>query len=130
MTVAAALREALGPAKVLTDEASLHARRHDYWMVSNLRDRFGGAAPNPACVVRPASVADVQATVRAAAAAGAPLVPFGQGSGVVGGVIVGPETILLDMGAMNGVRFIDPVNLLASFDAGRNGMAAERDVAA
>jgi alkyldihydroxyacetonephosphate synthase len=130
MTVIAALREALGPAKVLTDEASLAARRHDYWMVSNLRDRFGGAAPNPACVVRPASVADVQATVRAAAAAGAPLVPFGQGSGVVGGVIVGPETILLDMGAMNGVRFIDPVNLLASFDAGRNGMAAERDVAA
>lgn len=130
MTLTATLREALGPAKVLTDEASLAARRHDYWMVSNLRDRFGGAAPNPACVVRPASVADVQAVVRAAAAAGAPLVPFGQGSGVVGGVIVGPDAILLDMGAMNAVRFIDPVNLLASFDAGRNGMTAERDVAA
>ena len=130
MTLLATLRQALGPAKVLTDEASLAARRHDYWMVSNLRDRFGGAAPNPACVIRPESVADVQAVVRAAAAAGSPIVPFGQGSGVVGGVIVGPETILLDMGAMNAVRFIDPVNLLASFDAGRNGMAAERDVAA
>ena len=130
MTLLATLQQALGPAKVLTDEASLAARRHDYWMVSNLRDRFGGAAPNPACVVRPAEVADVQAVLRAAAAAGAPVVPFGQGSGVVGGVIASPETILLDMGAMNAVRFIDPVNLLASFDAGRNGMTAERDVAA
>ena len=130
MTVITALRDALGPAKVLTDEASLAARRHDYWMISNLRDRFGGAAPNPACVVRPAGVADVQAVVRAAAAAGAPLVPFGQGSGVVGGVIVGPDTILLDMGAMNATRFIDPVNLLAAFDAGKNGLAAEHDVAA
>ncbi len=130
MTVITALRDALGPAKVLTDEASLAARRHDYWMVSNLRDRFGGAAPNPACVVRPANVADVQAVVRAAAAADAPVVPFGQGSGVVGGVIVGPDTVLLDMGAMNATRFIDPVNLLAAFDAGKNGLAAEHDVAA
>jgi len=130
MTVIAALTEALGPAKVLTDDASLAARRHDYWMVSNLRDRFGGAAPNPACVVRPASVADVQAVVRIAAARGTPLVPFGQGSGVVGGVIVGPETLLLDMGAMNATRSIDPLNLLASFDAGKNGMAAETELAA
>lgn len=130
MTVIAALTEALGPGKVLTDDASLAARRHDYWMVSNLRDRFGGAAPNPACVVRPASVADVQAVVRIAAAKGAPLTPFGQGSGVVGGVIVGPDTVLLDMGAMNATRVIDPVNLLASFDAGKNGMAAETELAA
>ncbi len=130
MTVIAALTEALGSAKVLTDDASLAARRHDYWMVSNLRDRFGGAAPNPACVVRPASVADVQAVVRIAAAEGAPLVPFGLGSGVVGGVIVSPETILLDMGAMNATRAIDPVNLLARFDAGKNGLEAEQELAA
>lgn len=129
MSVIAALAEALGPAKVLTDEASLAGRRHDYWMVSALRDRVGGAAPNPACVVRPASVADVQAILRAASAAGAPVIPFGLGSGVVGGVIASPESILIDMGAMSATRFIDPINLLAGFDAGRNGLSAEEELA-
>ena len=130
MTVTAALTEALGPAKVLTDPATLASRRHDYWMVSNLRDRVGGAAPDPACVVRPTSVADVQAGVRAAAAAGTPVIPFGLGSGVVGGVIAGSDSILLDMGAMNATRSIDATNLLASFDAGKHGLSAENELAA
>ena len=130
MTVAEDLIRTLGPDRVLTSDEARAARRHDYWMVSNLRDRQGRGAPMPACVVRPASVADVQATVRACVAKGTPLIPFGQGSGVVGGVIAGPEAVLLDLGALNRVRSIDPVNLTASFDAGMNGLAAEEAVAA
>src|SRR5205085_4678015 len=38
--------------------------------------------------------------------------------------------ILLDLGEMKAVRFIDPVNLTAGFDAGHNGLAAEEAVAA
>ena len=130
MSPVAALLEALGPTKVLTDAETLASRRHDYWMVSNLRDRFGGAAPDPACVLRPTSVADVQTIVRLAAEHGSPLLPFGLGSGVVGGVITGPETILLDMGSMTATRSVDPVNLLVTFDAGKNGLEAEQDMAA
>jgi alkyldihydroxyacetonephosphate synthase len=124
------LRAALGPEKVLEDESSRAARRHDYWMVSALRDRFGAPAPAPAAVIRPTCVADVQAAVRVAAATQTALIPFGLGSGVVGGVIAGPDALVLDMGAMASVRAIDPVNLLASFDAGMNGLAAEEAVAA
>jgi alkyldihydroxyacetonephosphate synthase len=124
-----ALKAALG-AKVLTDEAALAGRRHDYWMASWLRDRLGTGAPAPACVVRPAGVADVQAVVRIAADSGTPIIPFGLGSGVVGGVIASPRAIVLDMGAMNAVRAIDAENLLASFDAGKNGLEAEQAVAA
>jgi alkyldihydroxyacetonephosphate synthase len=123
----------LGPGKVLTDAAILADRRHDYWMVSHLRDRLGEPAPAPLCVVRADSVADVQAVVRIAriaAATGAPLIPFGLGSGVVGGVITSPQSILLDMGGMNRTRFIDEANLLAGFDAGKNGLEAEQEVAA
>ena len=54
-----ALRGAIGEAQVLTDPARLDERRHDYWMVSHLRDRGETPAPRPACVVRPRSVADV-----------------------------------------------------------------------
>ena len=125
-----ALREALGEAQVLTEPARLDERRHDYWMVSHLRDRGATPAPRPAAVVRPRSVADVQATLRLANARGTPVIPFGLGSGVVGGVIARPDAILLDMSAMDGVRSIDPINLLASFDAGKNGAEAEAAVAA
>jgi alkyldihydroxyacetonephosphate synthase len=129
-SIVEALTTELGAAQVLTDPARLDARRHDYWMVSHLRDRGATPAHRPACVVRPRSVADVQATLRLASETGTPVIPFGLGSGVVGGVIARPEALLLDMSAMDRVRSIDPVNLLASFDAGKNGAEAEAAVAA
>ena len=58
------------------------------------------------------------------------MIPFGLGSGVVGGVEASPAAIVLDMGAMDRVRSIDPLTLLASFDAGVNGLAAEEAAAA
>ncbi len=129
-SIAQALWAALGEAKVRTDAETLNARRHDYWVLSHVRDHVGTPGPPPVCVVRPADVADVQTTLRLASAAAAPVIPFGQGSGVVGGVLAGADSILLDMGAMNAVRSIDPVNLLAAFDAGKNGLEAEQAVAA
>lgn len=129
-SITEALRDALGPDKVRTDEASRAARRHDYWVVSHLRDHLASPTPMPACVVRPASVEDVRTVLALATAAGAPVVPFGLGSGVVGGVLTSAATVLLDMGAMNATRAIDEVNLLASFDAGKNGLVAEQEVAA
>lgn len=124
------LKTLLGPGRVATDGASLDSRRHDYWAVSHVRDMAGTPAPRPACVARPETVAQVQAVVRFAAQHGTPLLPFGLGSGVVGGTIASPDAIVLDLGALNAVRRIDPVNLLASFDAGKNGLEAEEAVAA
>lgn len=124
-----ALKAALG-GKVVTEGELMAARRHDYWVANHVRDFNGRPAPEPACVVRPESVADVQAVLRIANETKTPVIPFGLGSGVVGGVETSASSILLDMGAMNAVRVIDPVNLLATFDAGKNGLEAENDVAA
>ena len=128
-SIALALGQALGEGKVFTDEATLSARRHDYWMLSHVRDHLGAPGPSAACVARPACVADVQTILRLASQSGAPVIPFGLGSGVVGGVVASSDAILLDMGAMNAVRSIDPINLLASFEAGKNGLEAEQAVA-
>ncbi len=117
-----ALRAALGEHKVDTAQATLQSRRHDYWVASHVRDFAGSPGPAPACVARPTCVADVQAVLRLANQRRCPVIPFGLGSGVVGGVLASAESIVLDMGAMNAVRFIDQVNLLAGFDAGRNGL--------
>jgi len=123
------LQAALGE-RVVTDPDTLNAKRHDYWVASHVRNYVGQPGPSPACVVRPASVADVRAVLKIANETKTPVIPFGLGSGVVGGVVATPDAILLDMGAMKATRAIDPVNLLASFDAGKNGLEAENEVAA
>jgi alkyldihydroxyacetonephosphate synthase len=125
-----ALVAAIGADRIETDGARLDARRHDYWALSHVRDHAGTPAPRPGALVRPRGVAEVQAILRFANARRVAVIPFGLGSGVVGGVIAAPEAILLDMGEMAAVRFIDEVNLLAGFDAGHNGLAAEQAVAA
>lgn len=125
-----ALASAIGRDKVLTDPDSLQSRRFDQWVVSHLRDWRGQDLPRPGAVVRPASAADVQAILRAANERGVAVIPHGLGSGVCGGVVASPHAILLDMSGFNGVRFIDETNLLASFDAGKNGLEAEEAVAA
>jgi alkyldihydroxyacetonephosphate synthase len=118
------LRKALGD-KVSTDAALLMARRHDSWVLSLLEDVEKRASPLPQCVVRPASVDDVVTVVNACRETATPLVPFGLGSGVCGGVRSPDGAVVLDMGAMNRIRSIDADNLLASFDAGVRGSDAE-----
>ena len=125
-----ALAAAIGADRIEHDAARLDARRHDYWALSHVRDFAGSPAPRPGALVRPRSIDEVQQVLRFASERRAAVIPFGLGSGVVGGVIASPGAIVLDLGAMDAVRFIDPVNLLAGFDAGHNGLAAEQAVAA
>ena len=106
-----ALAEAVGADKVVTTEDVLDARRHDYWATSHIRDLAGAPGPRPACVVRPLSVIDVQRVLAVAGDRRAPVIPFGLGSGVVGGVVARSDAIVLDMGAMSAVRFIDETSI-------------------
>ncbi len=123
------LRSELG-AIVHTEDELLDARRHDYWAVSHLRDWRGAAPSRPGCVVQPSSVSDVQRTIRLANRDGIAVMPFGLGSGVCGGILPDDDVLLLDLSRLNRTREIDEVNLLASFDAGKNGLEAEHEVAA
>jgi alkyldihydroxyacetonephosphate synthase len=115
------LTAAIGATKVRTDDATLQERRHDYWVLSYLDDMQGRPAPKPACVVQPESVGDVVAVVNACRENGVALIPFGLGSGACGGIIGHPDKVLLDMSTMNRTRYISDNNLLASFEAGKNG---------
>jgi alkyldihydroxyacetonephosphate synthase len=119
------LRRVLGAKKVLTDDASRAGRRRDSWVPSQLADADRSGEPLPCCVVRPSELSDVVDVVNICRAARAPLVPYGLGSGVCGGVLASAESVVLDMGAMSRVREIDEHNLLASFDAGVRGSDAE-----
>ncbi len=123
------LQKALGPEKVFTDSHTLSERRRDYWVLSQLEDMQGRGAPEPACVVQPAETADVVAIVNACRESATPLVPFGLGSGVCGGVKVDSASVVLDMSAMNRIIDIDIDNLTAAFEAGYRGTDAEEALA-
>lgn len=121
------LRRLLGDDRVQDAESDAP---FDYWVLSHLRAWRGEPRAQPAAIVRPRSTEEVQAIVRFAAETNTALVPRGLGSGVCGGVLPDESVVLVDLADINRVRKIDPTNLLASFDAGLNGMEAENAVAA
>ncbi len=122
------LRAELG-ARVRTDDAALRAHRHDRWMLAELEDLAGSPGPLPLAVVEAASVGDVQAALRACRAARTPLVPFGGGSGVCGGVRVPEGVVVLSTRGLAGLVELASRDLVASFRAGTLGIDAERRVA-
>jgi alkyldihydroxyacetonephosphate synthase len=123
-----ALRRALGEECVRVDPAALAEHRRDAWVLSELRDLEGGLGPLPAAVVEPASTEQVAAALRVARETRTPVVPFGGGSGVCGGVLAGPEAIVLSTRRMSGLVRLDSRDLVAGFRAGTLGIDAERRV--
>ncbi|UDY36576.1 FAD-binding oxidoreductase [Dermatobacter hominis] len=124
------LRDLLGPEVVRTDPELLAGRRHDYWAAAHLREWRGEPMGQPGCVVQPRGTEQVQELLRFASSNGVAVVPYGLGSGVCGGVLPTDDVVLLDLSTMDRTREIDEHDLLATFDAGKNGMEAEEEVAA
>ncbi|MBI4183242.1 MAG: FAD-binding oxidoreductase [Proteobacteria bacterium] len=107
----AALREALGPAGVIEDAASIAPYMRD------ARGLFTGRSP---VVVRPGSTAEAAAAVRLCAEARVPMVPQGGNTGLVGGSVPDESggQVLISLSRLNRVRAIDPVNLTLTAEAG------------
>lgn len=82
----------------------------------------------PAEIVVARDVAEVQETVRRAAASGIPLVTRGAGSGLAGGAVAGEGTIVLDLSQLTRIRTIDAVDGTAEVEAGV--ITADLDAAA
>jgi alkyldihydroxyacetonephosphate synthase len=123
--VVAALRERLGE-RVQTEPSVLASHRRDTWVLSELRDLEGHPGPLPLAVVEARSTEDVSHALRVCRAERTPVVPYGGGSGVCGGVVVPEGAIVLSTARMAGLVDLDAGNLTATFLAGTNGMEAER----
>ena len=107
----ARLSARLGPAGVLTQEADMAPYAVDW------RRLFPG---RPACVVRPASTAEVADAVRLCRAAGAAMVPQGGNTGLAGGAApdASGTQVVVSLARMNAVRAVDPVGLTLTAEAG------------
>lgn len=118
------LQAALGE-RLIQDEAVLDAHRHDSWALSQIRVQRGDPPPRPLAVVAAGSVEDVQTTLRLCHAAGASVVPFGAGSGVVGGVSTSADQVVLSTAKLSGLIALSDQDLTATFWAGTKGDVAE-----
>ena len=82
----------------------------------------------PHAVVWPESDREVAAVVRAARALGAPIIPYGGGSGVCGGTVPVLGGITIDLKRMAEIRSVDRDSLVCDVEAGINGERFEREL--
>jgi alkyldihydroxyacetonephosphate synthase len=125
--VVALLEQALG-GRVRSDPETRAAHCRDSWVLSELDDLEGRPPAPPRAVVLAESTADVARTLAIAREARVPVVPYGGGSGVCGGVRTDADCVVLSTERLTGLLELDAGNLYARFAAGENGMDAERRV--
>jgi alkyldihydroxyacetonephosphate synthase len=126
--IAERLAAELGEQAVRREAESLARHRRDTWVLSELRDLEGAAFETPAAVVEPASAEQVAAVLRLCREGRVPVVPYGGGSGVCGGVLAPEGAVVLSTRRLDGLVDLDDADLLATFRAGTNGLAAEQRV--
>lgn len=80
--------------------------------------RYRVGAIHPVAAVRPASEAEAIEVVRAATAAGVPIVPWGRGTHQAVGRQRATEALVLDLGDLTGVHELDPGNQTVRVGAG------------
>ena len=108
MTLAERLREGLGPGSVFEATEDVIMYEYDYGL-----DRA-----MPQLVALPRSTADVQTIVRAAQAAGVPIVARGAGTGISGGAVPSRGGLVVSLARMTRVLEIDAANRCAVVQPG------------
>jgi len=79
----------------------------------------------PCAVVEPKTTDDVQRVVRFANRHAIRVIPYGNGSGVLGGVVPFQKDMIISVRHLNRIIEIDETNRVARVEAGLNGMAFE-----
>ncbi|HEY4016834.1 MAG TPA: FAD-binding protein [Polyangiaceae bacterium] len=120
---------ALPGLRASADEADRVFYARDLWPRHLFAVRAGHPAEHrPGLIVWPSSTDDVARLVRWAANSGTPVVPFGAGSGVCGGVLPREDVVVVDLKRMARVRTIDPEAPTVDVEAGQMGVPFERSL--
>lgn len=123
------LRGVLGADAVVADDQARRLRTRGKSTLDLLRARAGDLADAPDAVVRPRSHDEVAAVLAWAVAHHVAVVPFGGGTSVTGGLVACREgyagVLSLDLLRMDQLLAVDEVSMIATFQPGVRGPAAE-----
>ncbi|MEM9694820.1 MAG: FAD-binding protein [Myxococcota bacterium] len=107
------------------------AYARDLWPRHHIGVRAGHVAPHrPAAVAWPESTEQAAAVVHFCGQEGIPIVPFGAGSGVCGGIAPDAQTLVLDLKRMRRWRKFAPEEGILDVEAGALGIRLEEDLQA
>lgn len=120
------LRALVSPGRVFADfDTRLdHSRdRLPFGRFCHRSKRLTGTLPS--VVVEPVSIAELQQVVTFATARNLSLIPYGSGSGVLGGTVPFDGEMIVATNRMSRVIEIDETNCIVRVEAGTNGRALE-----
>jgi alkyldihydroxyacetonephosphate synthase len=105
------------------------AYARDLWPRHHLAVSEGRIAEHrPGAIVWPSCTEEVAALVRFCAEEGLPLVPFGAGSGVCGGILPDPRTVVMDLKKLGRYRKLCRETDSIEVEAGALGIRLEEDL--
>jgi alkyldihydroxyacetonephosphate synthase len=123
------LAQAVPGLSVSDDPADRVAYARDLWPRHHLAVRAGNvAAHRPGIIVWPRTTSEVSDVVRWAASHRTPVVPFGAGSGVCGGVLPTNDVVILDLKRMARWRNLDEHAPSLEVEAGHMGLPLEEEL--
>ena len=116
----------LGKKNVLTSELDLFAYTKDSTYIGFNWVLEGKIAARADFVALPENEKQIVEILKLANQVKIPVVPYGEGSGVVGGAIPIRGGIIIDMKKFNSIKTINDKDLTVTVEAGMNGMNLER----
>jgi alkyldihydroxyacetonephosphate synthase len=127
MSLVRGLSEELPGLRTSDDEADRLAYARDLWPRHHMEVRGGRPATDrPNAVAWPTTTEEVARVVRWARTRGVPIVPFGAGSGVCGGVLPREDVLVVDLKRMGRTRAVEPEAPLVDAEAGCLGLPLEQ----
>jgi len=115
----------VGPADLKTSEGELVAHSRDFWLLPQVWFAKGKIPVLPGAVAYPENTKEVAEIVRLSTKHNVPLVPYGGGTGVVGGAVPLSGGLVLDLKKMNKILEVKDESLLVRVQAGINGWRYE-----
>lgn len=123
------LQQLVGATHVSVDSGHRNTYSQDMWPRNLIDQQFSQPAQHQCdVIVWPENVREVSGIIRIAYEHNLPVIPYGGGSGVCGGVTPVFGGIVIDMKRMQNVISIDPENGVADVEAGLNGERFEREL--
>jgi glycolate oxidase len=122
---------AAGP--LIAELSAIVGEKQCFWKAADLRtyecDGLTGTRIRPLAAVLPASTGEVAAVVKIARRHGKTVVARGAGTGLSGGALPGPDSVIVGLARMNRILEVDYENLQMRVEPGVINLAISREVA-
>ncbi len=116
--IAEKLSALIDPTRIITKQQDLAELAWDALSVGRIHPERQPAPAAPLCAVMPLTTAEVRSTVLFANSEKIPIIPFGGGSGLMGGALSVRPGLVLDLRFMNQIIEIDAASRAAQAQAG------------